>query len=129
MQRGKIATHPCTHTVGLRIRGVQQRWNAPGDDIAHRQVVVGDHIQPALRLGHVMLRPGHLDPADLGMRRGQHLREPVEREGERAFLAGQPAVCGKGLQVVVEEHLVGDDGDATLAAQGDQGLTLGVLDV
>ena len=89
------------------------------DDVAHRQVVVGDHIQSPLCLGNIVVRPGH-ESNRPGVRGGQHLREAVEREGEHAFLAGRLRFVAMGFQIVVEEHLVGDDGDAAFTTQGDQ---------
>ncbi len=70
-----------------------------------------------------------LNPADLGMGRGEHLREPIQRERQRPRLAGEPCIAGERLQCVIVEHLVGDDGDTALAAQADELLALPRLDV
>jgi len=129
VQCPEIALHPAAHEVGLDLRRLQQVRDAGGDDVAHRQVVVGDDIQPTHGLANVRLRARHLNPADLGMGRGEHLREPIQRERQRPRLAGEPCIAGERLQCVIVEHLVGDDGDTALAAQADELLALPRLDV
>ena len=129
MQCFEIAAHTFLHARGLRWRRFKQCGNLFCDDLAHGQIVVGDHVETTLGFRHVFCRSGHLDPADFGMRCGEHFRKTVQRECERATLPRESCVAFEWFQIVIVEHFVGDDGHVVVPAQADDRLAFRRFDV
>ena len=53
MQCFEIAAHTFLHARGLRWRRFKQCGNLFCDDLAHGQIVVGDHVETTLGFRHV----------------------------------------------------------------------------
>ena len=103
--------------------------HAFGDELAHRQEIIGNHVEPAHRLPNIVVGTADLDPTHLGVRRGETLRETIEREREHTALARESPIALEWLQRIVEEHLVCNECDAELEAQFDEMLPLAGFDV
>ena len=52
------------------------------------QICVGNELQPLERLVNLLARAAHGDPGELQLRERGRLRQPAEREGQGAILAG-----------------------------------------
>ncbi|CRH86114.1 Uncharacterised protein [Chlamydia trachomatis] len=129
MQCGEIGLHAVFYASSLRWSCLQHEGNLFGDDFAHRQIVVGDHVEPAPGFFHLSCRAGYLDPTDFGVRRGQRFRKPVQREGQCTLLSRKTRVAVEWFQIVVVEHLVGDDGHLMVVAKPHDGFTFRRFDI
>ena len=98
-------------------------------EIGERKKIIGDHVQAPLSLDHFLPGTADLDPPDLGMRGGQSLGQAIQSESENALFACETGTSGKGVQSIIEENLVGDDGDPVFPAQIHQGPPLLALHV
>ena len=95
---------------------------------AHREIGVGDELEPLAGPSSRALRAGERDPAELQLREPRQLREAREREGERAPRGGEARLAGRAAPVV-EEDLVGDQREPAARAERFQpGALVGLHD-